>query len=147
MNRTSHRLLLALLLVAGLAACSDGDDDDDPMAPPPPPPPPPGDTTLRTATFRGAYGHFTQGSAAIVRSGEGAYRLDLGADFGTESAAQTEVKLCADRDCSAGQLDLGGLQSVEGAQSYALPDAAAGFSFVVIWCRPYAVPFGYGELV
>lgn len=142
MHKKHLTALLALVLVAGLTACSD-DDDDDPMAPPPPPPP--GESTLRTATFRGASGHHTEGTAAIVLA-SGAHRLDLGADFLTESAAETQVKLCDAPDCSGSQLDLGFLKAVRGAQSYALPDASTQFAFVVIWCRPYAVPFGYGEL-
>ena len=100
---------------------------------------------MRAATFRGASGYHTQGSAAIVLDA-GAHRLDFSADFLTESAAQTRVKLCTDADCAGSELDLGLLKAVQGAQSYPLADAASSFGFVVIWCQPYAVPFGFGEL-
>ncbi len=114
--------------------------------PPPAPPPAMGAVTLRRAAFRDVGGHHARGDAAIVME-NGAFRLDLAANFQTDSGSVVDLRLCKRSDrCTASDLDLGPIQSRRGAQTYALPDAAAQYPFVVVWCRPFQVPFGFGEL-
>lgn len=99
---------------------------------------------LGTATLRGVNGHRTEGTAQLVRLGE-TYTLNLANDFRTNSQVIT-VRLCRNANCSGDFLDLGALQSLRGAQSYAVPAAGTGFPFVIIWCVPFRVPIGVGEL-
>ncbi len=151
---TRAALVVLALLATGLTACGGGGSNS-PTAPapividpPPPPPPPPvtGAVTLRRAAFRDVGGHRARGDAAIVME-NGAFRLELGANFQTDSGSVVDLRLCKRSDrCVAGDLDLGPIQSRRGAQVYTLPDAAAQYPFVVVWCRPFQVPFGFGEL-
>ncbi|HLA77752.1 MAG TPA: hypothetical protein VJU18_09255 [Vicinamibacteria bacterium] len=41
---------------------------------------------------------------------------------------------------------VGALLKTSGAQSYALPDDGNAYRFVLLWCRPFRVPIGIGEL-
>ncbi len=151
---TRAALVVLALLATGLTACGGGGSNS-PTAPapividpPPPPPPPPvtGAVTLRRAAFRDVGGHRARGDAAIVME-NGAFRLELGANFETDSGSVVDLRLCKRSDrCVAGDLDLGPIKSRRGAQVYTLPDAAAQYPFVVVWCRPFQVPFGFGEL-
>ena len=45
-----------------------------------------------------------------------------------------------------GDLNLGNLRSRSGAQSYEIPGDGTGYRYVLIWCRPFQVPIGLGEL-
>ncbi len=155
-NRTATRaaLVVLALLAPGLAACGGGGGSSPTapappvMNPPPPPPPPPasGAVTLRRAAFRDVGGHRARGDASIVME-NGAFRLELGANFQTDSGSVVDLRLCKRSDrCVAGDLDLGPIKSRRGAQVYTLPDAATEYPFVVVWCRPFQVPFGFGEL-
>lgn len=153
----SRVMLLSLaVLVFGLSGCGGGGGGSTPttptppvVTPPPPTPTPPpvtGAVTLRRATFRDVGGHHARGDAAIVME-NGAFRLELGANFQTDNGSVVDLRLCKRSDrCVASDLDLGPIQSRRGAQVYALPDAAAQYPFVVVWCRPFQVPFGFGEL-
>ena len=151
--RTAALLSLAILAL-GLSGCGGGGGGSSPTTPtppavtPPPPTPPPvtGAVTLRRASFRDVGGHHARGDAAIV-SENGAFRLELAANFQTDNGSVVDLRLCKRSDrCVASDLDLGPIQSRRGAQVYTLPDAAAQYPFVVVWCRPFQVPFGFGEL-
>lgn len=156
LSRGARAAVLTLtILASGLLACGGGGGGSTPtsppppvVTPPPPPPPPPvtGAVTLRRAAFRDVGGHHARGDASIVRE-NGAFRLELAANFQTDSGSVVDLRLCKRSDrCVASDLDLGPIQSRRGAQTYVLPDAAAQYPFVVVWCRPFQVPFGFGEL-
>lgn len=154
MLRSRLLFLWVVLSTAGLAGCGGGGGNDSPTAPtppvvvtpPPPPPPATGAVVLRRAAFRDASGHRARGDAAIVME-QGVFRLEIADNFQTDSGSVVDLRLCKRSDrCVASDLDLGPIQSRRGAQTYILPDAAAQYPFVVVWCRPFQVPFGYGEL-
>ncbi len=160
MSRISARLFLlvsalGVVGVSGLSGCSGGGGSDSPtapappvMTPPPPPPAPPatGAVVLRRAEFRDASGHRARGDASIVME-QGVFRLEIADNFQTDSGSVVDLRLCKRSDrCVASDLDLGPIKSRRGAQTYTLPDAAAQYPFVVVWCRPFQVPFGFGEL-
>lgn len=147
-------LLFLTLLASGLFGCGGGGGGSTPTSPvppeitptPPAPPPVTGAVTLRRAAFRDVGGHHARGDAAIVME-NGAFRLELAANFQTDSGSVVDLRLCRRSDrCTASDLDLGPIQARRGAQTYSLPDAAAQYPFVVVWCRPFQVPFGFGEL-
>lgn len=113
--------------------------------PTPTPVPAPGPATLRTASMRGANGHAVQGSARIVRDGS-THRLEFSADFMVGGAANSDVYLTNSTANMQNGRNLGALRSGSGAQAYALSDDGGAFRYVMIWCRPFVIPIGIGEL-
>ena len=154
------RWMGACALMLMLAACGGGGSSPGtpsaPSATPVPPPAPapsptpaptpaPGPTILRTASLRGANGHGASGTARILFEG-GSFTLELGSDFRIDSG-NNDVYLTSGADTIRGSdLNLGNMQSLTGLQTYALPDDGARYGFVMLWCRPFRVPIGVGEL-
>ncbi len=113
--------------------------------PSPAPSPPPGPIVLRRASITGANGHAAGGTAEIVRSGS-SFTLELLDDFRIDSG-NNDVYLANQADRVTGaDLNLGDMRSRAGAQSYALPNDGASYRYVLLWCRPFRVPIGLGEL-
>lgn len=116
-----------------------------PTPAPTPMPTPSPDAVLRTATIRGANGHSASGTARVVRE-NGEYVLELGADFRIDSG-NTDVYLARrDDGVDGGDLNLGDMQALTGRQRYPMPNDGAGYGHVVLWCRPFRIPIGRGEL-
>lgn len=157
-----NRFAFPSLLLALSAACGGGGTS--PMAPAPlptpaatpapapaatptpaPTPNATGTTVLRTATIRGANGHGAMGTAEIVRR-EGRYTLELGSTFRIDSGRNDVYLANNSGSVSSADLNLGDMKALEGAQSYELPNDGAGYRYVLLWCRPFNVPIGIGEL-
>jgi hypothetical protein len=143
------RIGLSLLVSCTLAACGGGS----PVAPTPtaaasPAPSPssaPTISVLRSATLRGASGHSTSGTAQIEREGTG-HLLRLNPDFRIDSG-NTDVYLARSAgSVDAGDLNLGELRMLTGEQTYSMPHDGGQYSHVVLWCRPFRVTIGVGEL-
>ena len=99
---------------------------------------------VRTATFQGANGYTTAGTAEIVRAGS-AYSLELRDDFRTSNGGILDVKLCRETGCTGGDLTLGRLEVRGGRVSYALgSNDTTAYRYVVIYCTVINAPFGYG---
>ncbi len=109
------------------------------------PTPAPGPVTLRTAAMSGANGHSGSGTAKIVQDG-GQYRLEFSSSFKVGGASNSDVYLTNSTNGIGNGLNLGNLRSGSGAQSYSMPNAGGGFRYVLIWCRPFTIPIGVGEL-
>ena len=93
----------------------------------------------------GANGHSAGGTAEIVQTGA-AFTLELRDDFRIDTGS-IDVYLANQTDgVRSTDLNLGNLRSRTGAQGYTLPDAGAGYRYVLLWCRPFRVPIGIGEL-
>ncbi len=153
---------LGIVLVAALAGCGGGSPSapapvsvpsptpivstpSPAPGPTPTPSPEPTLTVLRRAALHGANGHSTSGSARIERTGE-SHALRLGDDFRIDSG-NTDVYLAHSSDrVRDGDLNLGELRRLTGAQSYALPHDGGQYAYVVLWCRPFRVVIGLGEL-
>ncbi len=93
----------------------------------------------------GANGHSGSGTAKIVQDG-GQYRLELGSNFKVSGASNSDVYLTSGTNGIANGLNLGNLRSGSGAQSYSMPNDGSRFRYVLIWCRPFTIPIGLGEL-
>ncbi len=93
----------------------------------------------------GANGHTGSGTAQIVQDG-GRYRLEFSSSFRVSGAANSDVYLTNSTNGIAGELNLGNLRSGSGAQSYSIPNDGSGYRYVLIWCRPFTIPIGLGEL-
>lgn len=118
-----------------------------PAATPAPNPsaPPAGPTVLRTAPIEGANGHAASGTARILRDGD-SFTLELGGDFRIDSG-NNDVYLARDSaTVTSGDLNLGDMKSITGLQTYAMPNDGGAYSFVVLWCRPFRIPIGFGRL-
>ena len=152
------RWMAASALLLMLAACGGGGSSPGapsaPSATPvpaptptpvPSPTPAPGPTVLRTASVRGANGHSASGTARVVMEG-GSFTLELGDDFRIDSG-NNDVYLTSGPDTIRGSdLNLGNMRSLTGRQTYSLPDDGGRYGFVMLWCRPFRVPIGVGEL-
>lgn len=119
-----------------------------PSAPPPSAPAPaptPATTVLRRATIMGANGHSAGGTVEIAQNGA-LFSLELRADFRIDTGS-IDLYLANQRNGVTGaDLNLGDLRALTGAQSYAMPNDGAAYPYVLLWCRPFRVPIGIGEL-
>ena len=76
----------------------------------------------------------------------GSFTLELGNDFRIDSG-NNDVYLTSGSDTIRNSdLNLGNMKSLTGRQTYALPDDGGRYGFVMLWCRPFRVPIGVGEL-
>jgi hypothetical protein len=100
---------------------------------------------LRSAVIRGANGHAAAGIAQIVRTGE-AYALELGSDFRIDIGSVDVYLTRGAGGIADGDLNLGSLRSLTGAQSYPIPNDGSAYVYVLLWCRPFRVPIGVGQL-
>ena len=100
-------------------------------------------TILRRASISGAAGHSASGTAEIVL--QGSVTLELRSDFRIDSG-NNDVILTNSTTSMDGGLNLGNMRSLTGAQSYAMPNDGSNFRYVILWCRPFRIPIGVGEL-
>ncbi len=155
------RIAVIPLLALAAAACGGGGSPAGPSAPPPAttqptaptpsptpaptPTPAPAATVLRMASIGGANGHSAAGTARIVREGS-QHRIDFSSDFRIDSS-NNDIYLARGTSLDMSRdLFVAPLAQRTGAQSYALPDAGPQYSYVIIWCRPFRIPIGIGEL-
>jgi hypothetical protein len=100
---------------------------------------------LRRAALTGANGHSAAGTAEIVRNGT-TFSLELRDDFRIDTGSIDVYLANQENGVTAADRNLGDLRSRTGAQSYTLLDDGAGYRYVLLWCRPFRVPIGIGEL-
>jgi hypothetical protein len=113
--------------------------------PTPTPTPTPGPVVLRSASIRGVNGHSASGTARIVRTGSD-HTLELRNDFRIDMGS---VDLYLTRNAGGfdgSDLRVAPLRAISGAQSYGLPHDGAQYRYVLLWCRPFQIPIGLGEL-
>ncbi len=151
-TRPLAKTMLAIPLLSAALACG-GSSPSAPTVPPtgggptavPSSAPSPLAATLRSAVIRGANGHAASGTARVVSEG-GAHFLELGEDFRIDSGNNDVYLTRAPGTRTESDLNLGNMRALTGAQRYALPDAATGYAYVMLWCRPFQVAIGLGEL-
>ena len=149
-------IFIVFAAAAGLAACGGGGSSPTaPTGPAPAPAPTPaatpapaptaGPVVVRGTSISCSNGHAASGRAEIVRNGS-AFTLELRSDFRIDGG-NNDVYLARQTDRVTGDdLNLGNLRSRTGAQSYEMPNDGAAYPYVIIWCRPFRVPIGWGEL-
>lgn len=115
-----------------------------PTPAPTPVPTPAGPTVLRRASLSGAAGHSASGTAETVRDGS-SHSLEFRSDFRIDSG-NNDVILTNSTSSMDGGRNLGNMKSTTGAQSYAMPDGGSEYRYVMLWCRPFRIPIGVGEL-
>ena len=96
---------------------------------------------IATGSFHGSDDfHFGQGTATIVETAPGRYRLRF-ADFSVRNGPDLYVYLSPAADGYAdGSLELGRLKATDGAFGYDLPAGTdpADFASAVVWCKQFS---------
>jgi hypothetical protein len=103
---------------------------------------------LYIGTFRDADDfHRATGTVQLLRNPDGTYLLRFEA-FRVTNGPDLFVYLAQGEDVNQGFIDLGRLKGNVGDQNYDIPPGVDPMSHrsVVIWCRAFAVPFGYASL-
>jgi hypothetical protein len=143
------RRVIPVASLLTLAACGGGSAPSSPSAPVPASTPAvspsPAAVVVRAAVIRGANGHAAAGLAEIVRSAD-AYALELRSDFRVDIGSVDVYLTRGGAGIADGDLNLGSLRSLTGAQSYPMPSDGSVYTYVLLWCRPFRVPIGVGEL-
>jgi hypothetical protein len=98
---------------------------------------------LRVAEIHGSNGYSAGGSARIVAN-RGRHTLELSKDFRVDVGG-VDVYLARGKTLKAGDVGVGSLQALYGAQSYPLSDNGAAFHYVLLWCRAFVLPIAVGE--
>lgn len=110
---------------------------------------PPADftTVVGTGSFvEGEPGHHASGTARLLTDGT-RFLLRV-EDFSVTNGPDIHVYLAKGARVVDGDVDLGSVKVTEGSANYAIPDGVdpQEYAYVVIWCVPFRVQFGYAEL-
>jgi len=102
----------------------------------------------RTGAFQGRGGYTVKGTATLSAGTTGDLSLAFSDDFAADNGPGLYVYLTKASDNVTGGVELGALSSNEGAQTYNVSsDVEIGdYDFVLIYCKPFGVPFGFAEL-
>ena len=99
-------------------------------------------TGARTAEFRGANGYNVSGTAELDDA-----ELVFADNFRTQSGPGLYVYLSNSSNGVGGGVELGKVKANSGEQSYEIPEGvlSSDFRYVIIYCKPFGVPFGVGD--
>ncbi|MCA9667084.1 MAG: hypothetical protein KC503_15910 [Myxococcales bacterium] len=119
---------------------------------PQPDAPPSSGMVIADGNWEGRTGHVGKGTVEMFRTAGGEIELRFSADFET-SAVPTPVVVLTSRDsigsaidASKGDLDLGALTSVSGAQTYKVPGGDGGRRYVWVFCVPFGIEISRAPL-
>lgn len=104
-------------------------------------------TVVAEGTFvDGEPGHHNSGKARVLT--DGASHIVRFEDFSVTNGPDIHVFLAKGPRVAAGDLDLGSVKATEGSSNYVVPAGVdpTAFRYVVIWCVPFSVQFGYAAL-
>ncbi len=103
--------------------------------------------TLRTGQFSGLNNYSVDGNFVLERS-EDELLLSFKDDFVTSNGPGLYVYLSASPNNVNGGLEVGPLQSSQGAQEYRIdnPITINTYDYVIIYCKPFGLAFGAGAL-
>lgn len=105
-----------------------------------------GNTGARTGTFVGLNNYNVSGGFSMELVGESSVRLSFDENFSTSNGPGLFVYLSNNENSVSGGIELGDLKSNRGVQTYDFdqPDLFNAYSYVIIYCKPFGVPFGRG---
>ena len=100
----------------------------------------------RSGNFVGVNGYRVTGDATI-QSENGVVSLDFASNFSTSNGPGLYVYLSNQPNSINGGFEVGALKNTSGAQTYSLPASVEvnDFNFVLIFCKPFRLPFGNAE--
>ena len=102
----------------------------------------------RTGSFRGANNYSVNGDF-MLEEVDGKLRLTFDANFSASSGPGLFIYLSNQTNSISGALELGRIQANSGVQIYETDLQNAGlntYDFVLVWCKPFGVLFGSGQL-
>lgn len=104
----------------------------------------------RSGTFRGNSSYNVAGTAVLEQSGNG-LKLRFEDNFRSSNGPQLGVYLAKNAPAvltASNSISLGNLKSNSGKQEYTIPAGVklTDYDFVVVYCIPFNVPFGYAKL-
>jgi uncharacterized protein YjdB len=102
-----------------------------------------GKSNTRTGAFKGLGGYTVKGTASLSTD-----NLSFSSDFSADNGPGLFVYLTKASNSVTGGVELGTLSSTNGGQSYSIPSNvdSKDFGFVLIYCKPFGIPFGIAEL-
>ncbi|MEM1134807.1 MAG: DM13 domain-containing protein [Bacteroidota bacterium] len=100
----------------------------------------------RTGEFVGLNNYSVEGNFSMELVGTTTVRLNFSENFRVSNGPGLYVYLSNNDNSVSGGLELGKLSATSGAQSYEFdqPDLFNAYSYVIIYCKPFGVPFGRG---
>ena len=104
-------------------------------------------TVIANGTFvSGDPGHHNSGSAIVLT--DGALYVVRFEDFSVTNGPDIHVFLAKGPRVTTGDVDLGSVRVTEGSSNYEIPARVdpRDFAYVVIWCVPFSVQFGFAAL-
>ena len=104
--------------------------------------------TQRSGTFQGLNNYNIKGSCSLRTKEVGGLVLTFSDDFQASSGPGLYVYLSNSDGAITGGFEAGKLISLSGKQEYDIPDEITinMFNYVIIYCKPFGIPFGVGEL-
>lgn len=104
-------------------------------------------TSSRTGEFSGLNNYTVNGGFVLERNA-GDLLLSFDENFATSNGPGLYVYLSSSADNVNGGLEVGPLQSSQGAQEYLIDDSITlnTYDYVIIHCKPFGIPFGAGPL-
>ncbi len=102
--------------------------------------------TERAGVFMGNRDYTVNGGFVLREMGN-ELELALGADFSSSNGPGLYVYLSNSRTSVSGGVEVAKLRSNSGAQTYTIPMTEAqlnSYDFVLIYCKPFRIPFGIG---
>lgn len=109
-----------------------------------------GDATSlsRTGNFEGLNGYRASGEVTLMVNDEGNLSMVLSSNFTAQNGPGLYFYLSNSRNSVSGGVELGEARSVNGADTYEVPEGVAleDFNHVVLYCKPFGVGFGTAEL-
>lgn len=107
---------------------------------------------IATGALEGRSGYGASGSVELRRLVDGSLTLRFSDDFRAQGVP-SPIALLTTRDLvtggvqpALGDISLGPMSSVTGAQSYAAPEAGAGALYAFVYCLPFTVEVARAQL-
>jgi len=101
----------------------------------------------RNAGFVGQNNYQVSGTATLEEQEGGGLSLSLNSNFRTQNGPGLYVYLSNSPTSVSGGQELGRLQRASGQQTYTVPSGINlnRFDYVIIYCKPFGLPFGSGQ--
>jgi hypothetical protein len=105
-----------------------------------------GATTQRTGTFQGLSDYTVEGGFTLFQD-QGDLVLRLENNFQASNGPGLYLYLATSSTSVTGGSQLGPLEMNSGSQLYTVASGVTleAYDFVIVYCQPFGVPFGYGE--
>lgn len=101
----------------------------------------------RTGTFQGVNSYSVNGDFTLSDTGSG-LELSFSTNFSANNGPGLHVYLSNQQTSVSGGVDLGELKQNSGSQTYPVPSTVAmdTYNYVIVYCKPFSVVFGFGVL-